>query len=69
LIDLGGTPRTARITLPLVAIDKVVTTDAVERDGEPIVPEDQHTFSVAIRPHAIVTVRIVGKPSLHPPAE
>jgi alpha-mannosidase len=69
LIDLGGTLRTATITLPLLAIDKVVATDAVERDGKPIVPEDLHTFSVAIRPHAIVTVRIVGKPSLHAPAE
>jgi alpha-mannosidase len=69
LIDLGGTPRNATITLPLLAIDKVVATDAVERDGKPIVPEDLHTFSVAIRPHAIVTVRIVGKLSLHAPAE
>ena len=69
LIDLGGEPRTAKITLPLVAIDKVVATDAVERDGKPIIPEGLHTFSVGIRPHAIVTVRIVGKPSLHGLAE
>jgi alpha-mannosidase len=64
LIDLGGVPRTAKITVPLVSIDKVVATDAVERDEKPIVPESSHTFSVGIRPHAIVTVRVVGKPSL-----
>jgi hypothetical protein len=69
LIDLGGTERTATITLPLVSIDKVTATDAVERDTTPIVPTGRHTFSVDIRPHAIVTVRIVGKPSLHASAE
>jgi alpha-mannosidase len=69
LIDLGGTLRTATIAMPLVAIDKVTATDAVERDGKPIAPTGQHTFNVDIRPHAIVTVRIVGKPSLHAPAE
>jgi alpha-mannosidase len=69
LIDLGGTLRTATIAMPLVAIDKVTATDAVERDGKPIAPTGQHTFNVDIHPHAIVTVRIVGKPSLHAPAE
>lgn len=69
LIDLGGMARTATITTPLLAIEKVSVTDAVERDIEPITPSDAHTFSVAVRPHAIVTVRIVGKPLLHAPAE
>ena len=64
LIDLGGTARTAKITVPLVAIDQVEVTDAVERDGKAIAPDDPHSFSVAVRPHGIVTVRIVGKPAL-----
>jgi alpha-mannosidase len=61
LIDLGGPPRTVTVTTPLLALDKVITTDAVERDGQAIVPDSAHSFQMAIRPHAIVTVRIVGK--------
>ena len=69
LIDLGGAARTVRIGTPLLAIDRVVVTDAVERNGRPIAPEDSHTFSVAVRPHSIITVRIVGKPMLQAPAQ
>jgi alpha-mannosidase len=69
LIDLGGVARTATITTPLLAIERVTVTDAVERDIKPIIPDTLHRFRVAIRPHAIVTVRIVGKPLLHAPTE
>ncbi|HEY3744164.1 MAG TPA: glycoside hydrolase family 38 C-terminal domain-containing protein, partial [Bryobacteraceae bacterium] len=64
MIDLGGVARTVTVTTPLLTLDKVVNTDAVERDGQAIVAENAHTFRVAIRPHAIVTVRIVGKTAL-----
>ncbi|MGC2636903.1 MAG: polysaccharide lyase family protein [Acidobacteriaceae bacterium] len=64
LIDLGGAARTVTVKTPLLAIDKVMSTDAVERDGQVIVPDSAHSFRVAIRPHAIVTVRIVGKKAL-----
>ncbi|HEY6447856.1 MAG TPA: polysaccharide lyase family protein [Acidobacteriaceae bacterium] len=64
LIDLGGAARTLTVTTPLLGIDKVMSTDAVERDGQAIVPDSAHSFRVAIRPHAIVTVRIVGKTAL-----
>jgi alpha-mannosidase len=58
-IDLGGEPRTVTIHTPLLSISKIVATDAVERDQKPIVLEDTHTFKVAVRPHQIVTVRLI----------
>lgn len=69
LIDLGGTARTVAVSTPLLAIEKVTLTDAVERDIQPITPDGPHSFRVAVRPHGIVTVRIVGKPLLHAPVE
>lgn len=62
LIDLGGKARTITITTPLVSLEKVSTTDAVERDLSPIQTTSPHQFQVAIRPHQIVTVRLVGRP-------
>jgi hypothetical protein len=67
LIDLGGVARTVSITTPLLAIDHVDLTDAVERDIKPIVPGGPHTFNVAIRPHGIVTIRVIGRPANIPP--
>jgi alpha-mannosidase len=69
LIDLGGAARTVTIATPLLAIKEVAVTDAVERDIQPIIPDTPHTFRVAIRPHAFVTVRVVGIPLLRAPAE
>ena len=69
LIDLGGVARSVTISTPLLAIDKVTLTDAVERNLQSIVPTDVHSFKVSIQPHAIVTIRIKGKPQLNPPTE
>ena len=63
-IDLGGEPRTVTIHAPLLSISKIVATDAVERDQKPIVREDAHTFKVAVRPHQIVTVRLLLQSNL-----
>jgi alpha-mannosidase len=59
LIDLGGEPRIVTIHAPLLSISKIVATDAVERDQKPIVPEDAHTFKLAVRAHQILTVRMI----------
>ncbi|HUY82626.1 MAG TPA: polysaccharide lyase family protein [Acidobacteriaceae bacterium] len=69
LIDLGGAARTVTISTPLLDIDHVSLTDAVERDIRPITPDNPHAFKVSVLPHAIVTVRIIGKPLLHAPTE
>jgi hypothetical protein len=63
LLDLGGAPRSLTIHTPLLALSKIVQTDAVERDGAAIDPENPHAFQIQIRPHQIVTLRLLGQPS------
>jgi hypothetical protein len=58
-IDLGGEPRTVTIHTPLLSISKIVATGAIERDQKPIVPEDVHTFKMAVPAHQILPVRLI----------
>ncbi|HLY40756.1 MAG TPA: polysaccharide lyase family protein [Terracidiphilus sp.] len=60
-IDLGGQSRTVTVNVPIVSLGKVVATDAVERDQNGIVPESPHSFKIDVRPHQIITVRLVGQ--------
>lgn len=60
-IDLGGRPRTVTVDVPIVSFGGVVATDAVERDRKTIVPDGVHRFRIDVRPHQIITVRLVGK--------
>jgi hypothetical protein len=60
LIDLGGQPRTVTIDVPLLSIGKISSTDAVERDQKPIVPDSPHTFRVGVQPHQIITIRLIA---------
>jgi alpha-mannosidase len=62
LIDLGGPPRTINIQTPLLTLSQIVRTDAVERDGTTLAPESPHAFRIEIRPHQIVTLRLIGQP-------
>ncbi|MGB6870863.1 MAG: glycoside hydrolase family 38 C-terminal domain-containing protein [Acidobacteriaceae bacterium] len=62
LIDLGGASRTITIETPLLALSHVVRTDAVERDGAAIAPDNPHAFRIEIHPHQIVTLRLLGQP-------
>ncbi|MGA8531144.1 MAG: polysaccharide lyase family protein [Acidobacteriaceae bacterium] len=61
LIDLGGVSRTISIGTPLIALSQVVRTDAVERDGAAIAPDSPHAFRIEIRPHQIITLRLLGQ--------
>jgi hypothetical protein len=61
--------RTVTITSPLLTIDKVFETDAVERNRKSLAVQGGHGFQVEVNPHEIVTVRIVGNPVLRPPME
>ena len=61
LIDLGGQPRTVKIDVPLFSIAQLFRTDAVERDQKPIVPNDPHSFTINVRPHQILTLRLVAR--------
>jgi hypothetical protein len=49
------------VHVPVISIEKAVLTDAVERDKTPITTDDAHTFKVDVKPHQIVTVRLIGK--------
>jgi alpha-mannosidase len=60
LIDLGGRSRTVTINVPLVSIAKISSTDAVERDQKPIVPDGPHTFKIVVQPHQIITIRLTA---------
>jgi alpha-mannosidase len=60
LIDLGGQSRIVAINVPLLSIGKITSTDAVERDQKPIVPENPHGFKISVQPHQIVTIRLVA---------
>ncbi len=61
MIDLGGQARTVTVHVPVISIEKVMLTDAVERDKTPITPDDAHTFKIDVHPHQIVTLRLIGK--------
>ena len=60
LIDLGGRSRIVTISVPLLSIDKVAFTDAVERDQKPIDPDSPHSFKITVQPHQIVTIRLIA---------
>jgi hypothetical protein len=60
LLDLGSAERTVTVRTPLLNFSSVVETDAVERDQHPLASEGSQAFSVAVHPHEIVTVRMLG---------
>lgn len=67
-LDLGGVARTVTVRTPLIKLEKVWETDAVERNKEPLAVVGADGFQVAVKPHEIVTVRVVGSDVLGPPA-
>lgn len=68
-LDLGGAVRSVTVQTPLLTLTKVMQTDAVERNQSPLAIEGTNTFRLNVRPHQIVTVRLIGSPVLHPPVE
>lgn len=61
-LDLGGKVRTVAITIPLFTFQRVIQTNAVERDQKPIALSSAHSFQMTVRPHQILTVRIFAAP-------
>ncbi len=68
-LDLGGAARTVTVSTPLLTIDRAVQTDAVERNERALELDGPHSFQFLVRPHQIVTVRVVGAPVLRAPVE
>jgi alpha-mannosidase len=63
-LDLGGTPRTVTVRTPLIELQKVWQTDAVERNQKSLALNPSGSFGFTIHPHEIVTLRLLGKSSV-----
>jgi alpha-mannosidase len=60
ILDLGGSARTAHLQLPLVEVEHAWTDNALERDqSELSLGADQHSVEFTVKPHAILTLRIL----------
>jgi alpha-mannosidase len=60
-LDLGGAARSVTVRLPALDLKEAWQTDAVERDQQRLQLEGHDGFEFAVRPHQIVTVRVVTK--------
>ena len=65
-LDLGGTPRKVRVVLPQTSIERAYVADALERDLGPATLSDLHTFEIDVKPHAIMTLRILSLTAASP---
>ena len=63
-LDLGGKARTVTITMPVFTLTRVIETNAVEHDQNPIPLSSPHSFPLAVRPHQILTVRVFTTPDV-----
>ena len=61
LLDLGGAERQVEVRVPVLSLAHAIETDAVERDRQELKLDGPHAFQLTVKPHAIVTVRLVGK--------
>lgn len=70
LLDLGNSQaRQVTVHAPLFSLTGAIETDAVERDQHALPLKGSHSFQVAIRPHQVVTVRILSKSGVNPGEE
>jgi alpha-mannosidase len=63
-LDLGGTARTVTVRTPLLQIKQAWQTDAVERNQKLLSLTGANGFSFTVKPHQIVTVRIISGDSI-----
>ncbi|MHB1936222.1 MAG: glycoside hydrolase family 38 N-terminal domain-containing protein [Acidobacteriaceae bacterium] len=65
-LDLGGATRTVTVETPLLPLQQVWQTDAVERIQPQLQPQQllvgPHEFQIIVHPHEIVTVRLITTP-------
>lgn len=65
-LDLGGSARTVLVQLLQTRIESAFVTDAVERDIDPLTVVDPHSIKLQVKPHAIITVRILNEKNTPP---
>jgi len=62
LLDLGNShARQVTVRMPLFSLTGAIETDAVERDQHVLPLKGPHSFQLTVRPHQLVTVRILSK--------
>ncbi len=61
LLDLGGAARQVTVRTTLLELNRVLQTDAVERDMKELKLIGPHAFEVQVGPHQIITIRLIGK--------
>ena len=66
-LDLGGAPRRVRVGLPQMAVEQAYVADALERDLRRIAPAGPHAVEIEVKPHAIVTIRVISRIVTSPP--
>jgi alpha-mannosidase len=66
-INLGDGQQTVAVSVPLLHLDQVWQTNAVEKDEQKLSPSGDHSFSFAIHPHEIASVRLIGSDSCKAP--
>lgn len=59
ILDLGGAARTARLYLPLATLEHAWMDNALERDQSELPSGDGHSVEITVKPHAIITLRIL----------
>ena len=59
LLETGGAATNARLNFPLFNVEKAWRATAAEENLEPLSP-DGHTLAVEVKPHEIVTLRVVA---------
>jgi Alpha-mannosidase len=59
-LNLGDDQQTMTVRVPFVHLDQAWQTSAVEKDEQKLALSGNHSFSFAIHPHEIASVRIVG---------
>jgi hypothetical protein len=67
-LDLGGTTREVSVATPLLNLDKVWQTDAVERNQKVLPLTGAHGFRFTVHPHELVTIRLAASDALQPPS-
>jgi len=66
-LDLGGPAGDVQISTPLLDVKSAWLSNAMEAKQQQISSTSAHGFSFSIKPHQIVTVRVVGSPTIPPP--
>jgi alpha-mannosidase len=68
ILDVGGSARIAHLRLPFATVEHAWADNALERDQSDLaIGADQHSVEFTVKPHAILTLRILPHAQAKPP--